>query len=80
MHRKACRGISLNCSSANFPKSVPVSIPKVTMLPGRRITSCLFDMDGLLLDTETSYTIAQQQICSRFGKEFTWGLKVGRAE
>ena len=77
MHRNACRRIlRLDCSSVNFSKSVPA----LTMLPVRHITSCLFDMDGLLLDTETSYTIAQQQICSRFGKEFTWGLKVGQAK
>ena len=44
------------------------------------ITSCLFDMDGLLLDTETSYTIAQQQICQRFGKEFTWALKASMTQ
>jgi beta-phosphoglucomutase-like phosphatase (HAD superfamily) len=41
------------------------------------ITACLFDMDGLLLDTETAYTVAQQKICSRFGKEFNWTLKAG---
>eukprot|EP00798_Chlamydomonas_sp_ICE-L_P011388 gene11388-12088_t len=39
------------------------------------ISHCLFDMDGLLLDTETLYTVAQQQIVSKFGKEFTWELK-----
>lgn len=40
------------------------------------VAACLFDMDGLLLDTETSYTVAQQKILDRFGKTFTWELKV----
>jgi hypothetical protein len=31
--------------------------------------------DGLLLDTETFYTIAQQQVAERYGKQFTWDLK-----
>lgn len=32
-------------------------------------------MDGLLLDTETFYTIAQQEICKQHGREFTFELK-----
>lgn len=41
----------------------------------QRVTHCLFDMDGLLLDTETFYTIVQQNILAKHGKQFTWALK-----
>ncbi len=47
------------------------------------ITAVLFDVDGLLLDTESIYTEVTQEIVSEFGKTFDWSIKanmIGRAE
>lgn len=41
----------------------------------RTISAVLFDMDGLLLDTEPIYTVATQEVVGRFGKTFDWSLK-----
>ncbi|MGA2261907.1 MAG: HAD-IA family hydrolase [Acidobacteriota bacterium] len=39
------------------------------------VTCVIYDMDGLLLDTEPFYTQASEQIAARYGKVFDWSVK-----
>lgn len=41
----------------------------------QRVTHILYDMDGLLLDTEPFYTEVTQAIVGRYGHTFEWSLK-----
>ncbi|XP_013186138.1 pseudouridine-5'-phosphatase isoform X1 [Amyelois transitella] len=40
------------------------------------VTHVLFDMDGLILNTEDLYTVAFQNIVSQYGKDYTFELKL----
>lgn len=51
------------------------------MLFARPIRAVLFDMDGILLDTEQIYTDVTQEYVAQWGKTFDWSVKanmVGR--
>ncbi|KPJ10757.1 Pseudouridine-5'-monophosphatase [Papilio machaon] len=41
----------------------------------KNVTHVLFDLDGLLIDSERLYTEAFSNICAKYDKEFTWELK-----
>lgn len=41
----------------------------------KNITHIIYDMDGLLLDTEPFYTEVTQSIVGRYGKIFDWSVK-----
>lgn len=46
-------------------------------MASRKPVSCIiYDMDGLLLDTEPFYTRVSQSIAARYGKVFDWSVKV----
>lgn len=41
----------------------------------RPVRCVIFDLDGVLLDTEHFYTEVTDEICSEFGKTFDWSIK-----
>lgn len=45
------------------------------MALARAVTHVIFDMDGVLLDTEGFYTQVTQTIVGRYGKVFDWSIK-----
>lgn len=52
------------------------------MLLPRRPSHVIFDLDGVLLDTEPLYTRSTQQVVGEFGKRFDWSVKadmIGRS-
>eukprot|EP00899_Mesostigma_viride_P018774 jgi/Mesvir1/26899/Mv20627-RA.1 len=44
--------------------------------PFKPVTHVIFDMDGLLLNTEDLYTVAAQRIASEYGQTFPFATKI----
>ncbi|GJN09708.1 hypothetical protein PR202_ga27738 [Eleusine coracana subsp. coracana] len=59
------------------PAAADEGKPAAAPSPGLRaaISHVIFDMDGLLLDTEGMYTAVQEKILARYGKVFDWSIK-----
>ena len=55
--------------------AVVATVGTKSMTAFAKIKAILYDMDGLLLDTENFYTDVTQQIVSRYGKNFNWSIK-----
>lgn len=43
--------------------------------PRRPIHAVLFDMDGLMIDTEKLYSICTNRVLLPYGKEMTWEVR-----
>lgn len=41
----------------------------------RRARAAIFDLDGVLLDTETIYTSVTSQVVARYGRRYDWSIK-----
>ncbi|KAJ3576780.1 hypothetical protein NP233_g196 [Leucocoprinus birnbaumii] len=45
--------------------------------PFQKVEYVLFDMDGLMIDSEKIYTDVTNEILGKYGKEMTWDIKAG---
>ncbi|KAG0013841.1 glutathione synthase [Entomortierella chlamydospora] len=50
-------------------------MPSSASTPQHHISHCIFDMDGLLINTETLYTEITSEILARYGKTYDFELK-----
>ncbi|GAA5969572.1 hypothetical protein JCM11641_008165 [Rhodosporidiobolus odoratus] len=44
-------------------------------MPPTPVSAVLFDMDGLMIDSERLYTVATNSLLAPYGKELTWEVK-----
>ncbi|BGP10027.1 putative uncharacterized hydrolase [Rhodotorula toruloides] len=44
-------------------------------MPHPQVSAVLFDMDGLMIDSERLYTVATNEVLEPYGKSLTWEIK-----
>ncbi|GAA5824964.1 hypothetical protein JCM5353_002950 [Sporobolomyces roseus] len=44
-------------------------------MPHPQVDAVLFDMDGLMIDSERMYTLVTNELLAPYGKEMTWDIK-----
>ncbi|KAL0571728.1 hypothetical protein V5O48_010236 [Marasmius crinis-equi] len=49
----------------------------MTSAPTRRVEYVLFDLDGLMIDSEKVYTDVTNEILAQYGKKMSWEIKAG---
>ncbi|KAF9270094.1 HAD-like protein [Marasmius fiardii PR-910] len=49
----------------------------MSSIPTRRVEYVLFDLDGLMIDSEKVYTDVTNEILGQYGKEMSWEIKAG---
>jgi len=54
-----------------------VVVDKTTLNPQPKVEYVIFDLDGLMVDSERVYTEVTNDILAQYGKTMTWDIKAG---